>query len=82
MRQLRDRMDEKKITWPTKLIALSFISLIVITNVWLHYYLFGGDLPAWVHTAIDISIFALLVGSAGRIWIWVGEKIAFKRDGR
>ncbi len=74
-------MYQKKITWPTKLIAINFISLIVITNIWLHYYLFGGKLPDWVHFAIDISTVGLLVGGAGRLWIWVREKISVGRDG-
>ncbi len=63
------------IAWPQRLIALSFIALIVIANLWAHSFLFGAALPSWVSSAIQIPLGGLIVGGGGWAWYWLAQRL-------
>lgn len=69
-----------KFTWPTKIIALSFIGMVLVMNVWLHHYLFGGEVPHWAHLAIEICVAGTLVGGLGQVGLWIRKRFSDHHD--
>ncbi len=66
---------KKEIAWPIKIIALSFVILIVITNVWLHHFLLGGDLPAWAKDLMFICSAMIVLSGIAQAILWIKKKL-------
>ena len=68
--QKKEHEAVKNKNWPRKLIAICFIILVLVGNVWLHYTIFGGTLPVWVSIIVDTCIVGLVIGGGGWFWRW------------
>lgn len=60
--------------WPTKLIAISFISLILATHFWLFDFFFGGSIPPWFSILVNCNIVCLAFGGTALLWQWLKER--------
>lgn len=71
---------KEKFTWPTRVIALGFIGLILVTNVWLHYYLFGGEMPSWAYLMIDVSTILIVLGALAHAFLWIKKRLSSENE--
>lgn len=54
----------RKSIW-TRSVALGFVYLILIGNVWVTYLITGGHVPLWMRVAFFIGIFWVTVSAFG-----------------